>query len=172
MPRITQHTEARVTDRKRMVNADIFFSESAVCDIIAHADKGASENAEVMGLLAGRVHRDEKGTYAVVERTVTSGLLSDAVSVRFDHSDMGTLFDALDDLDFEYVIVGWYHSHLGIGCFMSDTDAATHGSAFSDDTGFALVIDPIREELKVFKSSKDGPKEASMVIMDDHTQMA
>ena len=173
MPRITQHTEALITERKRIVNADIFISEAAVSDMISHADKGASENAEVMGLLAGHVHRDDKGIYAIAERTVTSRLLSDAVSVRFDHSDMRALFDALDGLNFDYVIVGWYHSHLGIGCFMSETDVATHESSFGDDTGFAVVIDPIREELKVFKNSKDGLKEASVIIMDDdQTQMA
>jgi len=171
MPRITHSTAADITHRKRMVNADIFVSEDVIADMLEHASKGASENAEVMGLLAGSVHRDEKGMYAVVSKAVTSGLLSDEVSVRFDPYEMTELFDALDSLDFDYVIVGWYHSHLGIGCFMSETDVSTHTSAFGD-SGYAIVIDPIREELKIFKGSKDGPAEASMVVTEDHTQMA
>jgi len=154
-----------------MVNADIFISEDVIFDMSEHAAHGASENAEVMGLLAGSVYRDDKGIYVTVSKAVTSGLLSSEVSVRFDPSDMPTLFDALDRLDFEYVIVGWYHSHLGIGCFMSDTDVNTHSSAFGA-SGFAVVIDPIREELKVFKGSKDGPVEASMVVTECQTQMA
>jgi proteasome lid subunit RPN8/RPN11 len=171
MPRITQHTAADIPERKRTVNADIFVSEQAIQDMLDHAEKGSSENAEVMGLLAGHVYRDAGGQYAVVEKAVTSRLLSDDVSVRFDPSDMATLFDALDSLDFSYVIVGWYHSHLGIGCFMSETDVNTHTSAFGE-FGFAVVIDAIKEEMKVFKGSKDGPSEASMVVMEDHTQMA
>ena len=171
MPRITKHTAAEIPVRDRMVNADIFVYEEAMGDIIGHADSGLSDNEEVMGLLAGHVYRDGIGTYAVVNKAVTSSLLSDDVSVRFDPSDMRPLFDALDDLDFRYVIVGWYHSHLGIGCFMSDTDANTHSSAFGD-LGFAIVIDPVKEEMKVFKSAEDGPKEASMVIIEDHTHMA
>jgi proteasome lid subunit RPN8/RPN11 len=168
MPRITQHAPADIPERDRMVNADIFVSEDAMNEMILHAERGAAKNEEVMGLLAGDVFRDDRGTYAVVNKAVTSGLLSDDVSVRFDPSGMGALFDALDDLDFDYIIVGWYHSHLGIGCFMSGTDASTHTSAFGD-TGFAIVIDPIKEELKVFK----GPnEEASMVIVEDQTQMA
>ena len=171
MPRITQHTAADVPYRKRMVSADIFVSEGAMNDMIEHSAAGASANEEVMGLLAGHVYKDEAGTYAVVSKAVTSGLLSDDVSVRFDPSDMETLFDALDSLDFDYVIVGWYHSHLGIGCFLSDTDIKTHASAFGD-TGFAMVFDPVKEEMKVFKGTPDGPADASMVLVESQTQMA
>jgi len=171
MPRITHSTDAEITHRERMVNADIFVSEEAIADMLEHASKGLSDNAEVMGLLAGSAHRDEKGTYAIVNKAVTSGLLSDDVSVRFDPSGMTVLFDALDGLDFNYVIVGWYHSHLGIGCFMSDIDVSTHVSAFGD-SGYAIVIDPIREELKIFKGSDNGIAEASMVVIEDQTQMA
>ena len=171
MPRIIQHTSADIPERKRMVDADIFVSEEAISDMIDHAGRGNDENTEVMGLLAGHVYKDNGKLYAVVNKVVTSGLLSDEVSVRFDPTDMETLFDALDGLDFEYVIVGWYHSHLGIGCFMSGTDVSTHESLFGD-FGFAFVIDPVKEEMKVFKSSEGGRTEASMIVMEDHTQMA
>ena len=173
MPTIISHDPADIRERARSVkNVNIFITEEAVCDMLDHAEKGVSKNSEVMGLMAGQVYRDAEGIYAVVNKAVTSGLLSDEVSVRFDHSDLVTLFDALDRLDFDYVIVGWYHSHLGIGCFMSETDVSTHTSAFGNETGFAVVIDPIKEELKVFESSHDGPNEASMVVIEDHTQMA
>ena len=171
MPRITQHTAADIPVRKRMVNADIFICEEAICDMLEHADSGLSKNEEVMGLLAGNVYKDDIGMYAIVSKAVTSSLLSDDVSVRFDPSDMETLFSLLDDLDFKYVIAGWYHSHLGIGCFMSDIDVNSHTSAFGD-FGFAVVIDPVKEEMKVFKSTDEGPKEASLAVIEDHTQMA
>jgi len=171
MPRITHHGDQNIPERKRMVNADLFISEAAISDMIGHAEKGAAENSEVMGLLVGRIYGDDKGIYAEADKAVTAGLHADEVSVRFDHSDMTRLFDALDDLDFEYVIVGWYHSHIGIGCFMSETDVQTHSSAFGE-SGFAVVIDPVKEELKVFKGSVNGTEEASMVVKESHTQMA
>ena len=173
MPTITSHDPASIGERKRSVNGvNIFITEEAVCDMLDHAEKGMSRNSEVMGLLAGQVYKDAEGIYAVVNKAVTSGLLSDDVSVRFDHSDIVTLFDELDRLDFDYVIVGWYHSHLGIGCFMSETDISTHSSAFGNEPGFAVVIDPVKEEMKIFGSSPDGPTEISMIIVEDHTQMA
>jgi proteasome lid subunit RPN8/RPN11 len=171
MPRITHYTGADIPERKRMVKADIFVSEDAISDMLEHASRGASENSEVMGLLAGGVFHDNGEVYAVANKAVTAGLLSNEVSVRFDPEDMSALFDALDRLDFDYVIVGWYHSHLGIGCFMSETDVSSHASAFGS-SGYAMVIDPIREELKMFKGSENGPAEASMIVTEDHTQMA
>jgi len=171
MPHITQHDVRNIPERKRMVNADLFVSEVAISEMLDHAEKGASENAEVMGLLVGHVYKDDKGIYAEADKSVTARLHADEVSVRFDHSDMIRLFDALDDLDFEYMIVGWYHSHIGIGCFMSETDIQTHSSVFGE-SGFAVVIDPIKEELKVFKGSENGTEEASMVVMETHTHMA
>jgi len=171
MPRITHCTAAGIPERKRMVRADIFVPETVINDMTEHASRGSSENAEVMGLLAGSVYTDNGEMYVTVSKAVTAGLISNDVSVRFDPSEMTALFDALDSLDFDYVIVGWYHSHLGIGCFMSDTDVDSHTSAFGD-SGYAVVIDPIREELKIFKGSADGIIEASMIVVEDHTQMA
>jgi proteasome lid subunit RPN8/RPN11 len=171
MTLITEHTAADIPFRKRMVNADIFVTEEAVNDMIEHAAEGISRNEEIMGLLAGSMYKDDNGDYAIVTKAVTSGLISDDVSVRFDPSQMNILFDALDDLDFNYVVIGWYHSHLGIGCFMSDTDNKTHVSVFGDK-GFAMVLDPVREEMKVFKGSIDGTTEASMVVIEDHTHIA
>jgi hypothetical protein len=54
---------------------------------------------------------------------------------------------------------------------MSGTDVSSHSAAFGE-SGYAIVADPIRGELKVFKGSKDGPVEASMVVVEDQTQMA
>jgi proteasome lid subunit RPN8/RPN11 len=168
---ITRHDAASVKARRRRANADLFVSEAALQQMLGHADEGAESNSEVMGLLAGNVFKDAVGMYAEVAKVVTSGLLSSDVSVRFDRSGMKTLFDALDGLNFEYVIVGWYHSHLGIGCFMSETDLKTHASAFSG-FGFAIVVDAVKKELKAFKSADDGVEEASMVVIEDQTQIA
>ena len=63
-------------------------------------------------------------------------------------------------------VIGWYHSHLDIGCFMSPTDIATQNGLFGGECGFALVIDPVRKEMKVFDSTPDAPAPADMVIME------
>jgi len=51
----------------------------------------------------------------------------------------------------DYVIVGWYHSHPGFGCFMSKTDMKTQSTLFSERFHSAIVIDPVREEIMAFR---------------------
>ncbi|MGD0818961.1 MAG: hypothetical protein ABR986_11305, partial [Methanomassiliicoccales archaeon] len=73
------------------------------------------------------------------------------VSVRFDRQGFEKLFESLDDCGFDYVIVGWYHSHPGHGCFLSQTDIDTQVSMFNRPFHSALVIDPVNMEIEAFK---------------------
>ena len=130
-----------------------------------HADAGLDSDIEVMGLMIGRFYRDEHGIYAIVDRPVSSKLISDRFGVSFDKDSMEELFDSLDMDDGES-IVGWYHSHLDIGCFMSPTDITTQNGLFGGECGFALVIDPVRKEIKIFDSTIDDPKPVDMIVTD------
>ena len=152
--------------RKRTVKAaKLFVPEFALSLMADHADAGLDADKEIMGLMIGRFYRDDDGIYAVVDRPVSSKLISDRFSVRFDEASMEELFDSLD-MDEGESIVGWYHSHLDIGCFMSSTDIATQNGLFGGECGFALVIDPVRKEIKVFDSTIDDPKPADMVVLN------
>ena len=152
--------------RPRMVkSASLFVPEFVISLMTDHADAGLDSDKEIMGLMIGRFYRDDIGTYAVVDRPVSSKLISDRFSVRFDEDSMEELFDSLE-LDEGESVVGWYHSHLDIGCFMSPTDVATQNGLFGGECGFALVIDPVRQELKVFDSTLDDPKTVDMVVID------
>ena len=152
--------------RKRTVRAaEIFVPEFVLSTIADHADDGASMDKEIMGLLIGRFYRDDDGTYAVVTNSITSGLIADDVSVRFDHSSLEEMFDNMDLKEGECV-VGWYHSHLDIGCFMSPSDVSTQDGIFNGECGFALVIDPIKQEMKVFDSTPGDPRQIDMVVID------
>ena len=55
-------------------------------------------------------------------------------------------------------IVGWWHSHPGIGCFLSSTDFRTQEFFFPESYQVALVVDPIREEFKFFTLDKVSEK--------------
>ena len=152
--------------RKRTVRSAKFFIPEFALSIMAdHADAGLDADREIMGLMIGRFYRDDDGIYAVVDRPVSSKLISDRFGVRFDKDSMEDLFDSLDMGEGES-IVGWYHSHLDIGCFMSPTDIATQNGLFGGECGFALVIDPVRKEMKVFDSTPDDPRPADMVVVD------
>ena len=164
--KVVSENKGTVEFRKRMVTAaDIFVPEHVISTITDHADDGLSEDKEVMGLLIGRFYQDDRGQYAVVDATVTTDLIADDSTVRFDEKALDSLFDRMELKDGQCVI-GWYHSHLDAGCFMSPADIATQDGIFGGECGFALVIDPVRKEIKVFDSTVDDPKPANMVVID------
>jgi len=154
--------------RKRSVpSAKLFIFEDEIDRMIGHAEYGMKENKEIMGLLIGRFFRDDGGEYAVIDKAITSPLVANDVNVKFDEYKLENLFDSLDpETEKDKVVVGWYHSHLDCGCFMSETDIRTQNGLFGGECGFALVIDPVRGELKVFDSTLDDPKSVDMIVME------
>ncbi len=116
-----------------------------------HAMAGLSRSEEVMGLMLGGSFVWEGRGFAIVRDVVTTELEASLSRVRFHEEGFEGLFESLDDLDFEYSIVGWYHSHPGIGCFMSETDVRTQDAAFNLPHHSAIVLDPVRRELEAYR---------------------
>ncbi|MDY5871910.1 MAG: Mov34/MPN/PAD-1 family protein [Candidatus Methanomethylophilaceae archaeon] len=167
MTRIIDCTDMTTEERKRSVKGVPFFIRDDTVDVMTdHADSGLLDDSEIMGLMIGRVYRDGEGEYVMVDRTVSSVLDADEVSVRFDKNDMSQLIDSLDEMKDGERVVGWYHSHLGCGCFLSDTDLDTHSGIFGDGIGFAVVIDPVLRQLKVFGRTDEGLMPVQMIVME------
>ena len=84
--------------RKRAVKAaKLFIPEFALSLMADHADAGLDADKEIMGLMIGRFYKDDDGVYAVVDRPVSSKLISDRFSVKFDEASMEDLFDSLEE---------------------------------------------------------------------------
>ena len=167
MTRIIDCTDMTTEERKRSVKGVPFFIRDDTVDVMTdHADSGLLDDSEIMGLMIGRVYRDGEGEYVMVDRTVSSVLDADEVSVRSDKNDMSQLIDSLDEMKDGERVVGWYHSHLGCGCFLSDTDLDTHSGIFGDGIGFAVVIDPVLRQLKVFGRTDEGLMPVQMIVME------
>ena len=167
MTRIIDCTDMTTEERKRSVKGVPFFIRDDTVDVMTdHADSGLLDDSEIMGLMIGRVYRDGEGEYVMVDRTVSSVLDADEVSVRFDKNDMSQLIDSLDEMKDGERVVGWYQSHLGCGCFLSDTDLDTHSGIFGDGIGFAVVIDPVLRQLKVFGRTDEGLMPVQMIVME------
>lgn len=164
MPKIISSKNEAIEYRKRSVKGvSIFVSEEALNNMIYHAEDG--DNKEVMGLMMGITYCDEEGNYSIVSGTATSGLDSDDVSVRFNRESLEELFESLDNFKNE-VIVGWYHSHPGFGCYLSDTDINTHKGIFGEEPGYAIVIDPSDSTIMVFTVKNGASVEERMIIME------
>lgn len=161
--KVIKQDEVEISFRKRSVaNVKLFISQATLESMIDHGEEDL--DVEVMGLMTGRVFRDDDGTYAIINGVLRSALISDEYSVKFDKSSTDKLFDGVDSMNDDDVIAGWYHTHPGFGCFMSDTDQKTHQGIFGNDCGFAVVIDPLGQEIKAFGQ---GSEEIMFIIMEN-----
>jgi proteasome lid subunit RPN8/RPN11 len=108
------------------------------------------EQIEQGGLLLGRtsvgqVASNEKGKEMVwVRQMVASPTHGDAVSWRLDADQWGDLMASALGRHPELEIVGWYHTHPGLGIFLSEQDLFVAGHFFPAPYQLSLVIDPIR----------------------------
>ena len=145
---------------------DVYLSATAEKKIRQHAEKEAPRRLEVMGFLLGEVKEWRGQEYVVVRDVVTTELKSSSSKVRFDPEGFPKLFGNLDDSGFDYVLVGWYHSHPGHTCFLSRTDLETQRRMFDQPYHTAIVIDPINQDMKAFRLSGNGYDEAAFAVFE------
>lgn len=65
----------------------------------------------------------------------------------------------------EMLIVGWYHSHPGLGVFMSGTDRDTQHAFYNQSWNFAIVVDPIKKETGWFSGLDCIPIQQDQLII-------
>jgi proteasome lid subunit RPN8/RPN11 len=114
----------------------------------------AGHSEERGGLLLGRPWQHGAAAVALVTvREAVPGLAYDAsaVSLRLDT----TVWDAARaQLAPDEQVVGWYHSHPGIGAFFSATDRDTQAAFFRAAHCLGWVIDPVRAEQAWFAGAQ------------------
>lgn len=133
---------------------NFYIGAKAIEKILKHCKEMASEGKEAMGFLIGDVKYWD-GEYSVVYDIATASLISSPVYVKFRKEAFEEIFNKLDEIEYEYVIVGWYHSHLGYSSFMSKIDLETQKKYFNKSFHASMVIDPIKKEVKAFRLYRD-----------------
>ena len=147
---------------KPYAGIDVYISQTAFDKMMRQCAAYTKRHLEALGYLVGDYCRWKNKEYTIVEDAVTSDLETTSVSVHFQAFEKA--FDQLDKIDFDYVIVGWYHSHPGHGCFMSVTDISTQKRMFNKSFHIAIVVDPINKEFKVYKMNGNIPEEKVFAI--------
>jgi proteasome lid subunit RPN8/RPN11 len=136
----------------------IYLSQEVVGAIEAHAVEQARRRREDLGLLVGDWALDSDGdVYSVAMDLRTGPLVSSPSSVRFSSEGLSQVAKELDATTYPYVIVGWYHTHLGLGVFMSDRDLRTQRGGFPHPHQVAVVVDPLEGEAAAFANGPEGP---------------
>ena len=109
------------------------------------------EQIEVAGLLVGRECEDEAGVYLLVAGAIPARQArGTSVSVTFTHETWNQLSAEKASRYPDQAIVGWYHTHPGLGVFLSERDLFIHRNFFADSTHIAVVIDPSKFAWGIF----------------------
>ncbi len=148
----------------------LYISKVAEEKMRNHALHHCEEKKEVMGLMLGGIYRYERREFSLVREVVTTDLDASAVRVKFQKDAFEKLFESLDHSGFNYIIVGWYHSHPGYGCFMSSTDVHTQQSMFNQPFHSAVVIDPVNKEIEAFALNEEKIESKVFAIYWDEFQ--
>jgi proteasome lid subunit RPN8/RPN11 len=123
----------------------------------AHA--GSDLEQEVGGALLGTWREDRAtGRRFVIVEAILRGRFTrqGRAHVTFTQD---TLVDLHDEMDERYpgkLFVGWYHTHPGLGVFLSGYDTWLHEHFFPEPWQVALVMDPVLPEGGFFVREKDG----------------
>jgi proteasome lid subunit RPN8/RPN11 len=116
------------------------------------------------GLLLGRVFRSHdqiapeqfdcvEVTYCV-PATQSAGT---ALSLRMEAQVWQSANEQCAQMGHGNRIVGWYHSHPGLGAFFSQTDCQTQAAFFNHAFSVGLVIDPNNDDLAGFLGAASMP---------------
>lgn len=119
----------------------IQISALALIKMLKHARSGVP--MEVMGLMLGEQIDDYKIVVVDVFAMPQSGtgVTVEAVDPVYQQE----MLDMLKVIGRNEYVVGWYHSHPGFGCWLSNVDISTQQSFEQlDKRAVALVVDPIQ----------------------------
>merc|ERR1719454_963161 len=119
----------------------IYISSLALLKMLKHGRAGVP--MEVMGLMLGEFVDD----YTIVCKDVFAmpqsgtGVSVEAVDPVFQ----AKMLDMLKQTGRPEMVVGWYHSHPGFGCWLSGVDINTQQSFEAlSDRAVAVVVDPVQ----------------------------
>ena len=106
---------------------------------------------ETGGFLLGRTYDRPRPT-VVVERFIPAHAgRGTAASLTFTAETWSDLRAERAELCPDLDVVGWHHTHPGLGLFFSGYDRFIHAHFFGKPFQVATVVDPIAEELILFQ---------------------
>lgn len=156
-----------------MRGARIYVLRSCVTAVTAHVK---SDNKEVGGLLLGRVWehdlptRKSSGPLVILVDAVPSRVYrNSSVSLEMSSEIWGRVNERTSD---GLIVAGWYHSHPNLGAFFSGTDRSTQRAFFSHPYSVGWVIDPQRNDEKVFVGGDSEEYHPSLLVIDHEFKMA
>ncbi len=126
----------------------VYLEQGCLDRMNSHA--GQNILREQAGILCGQAYQSGQQHYVVIESAIAVDTFGDAGHFRFHQDSWQELWMNLGD---RHNIIGWYHTHPGMGVFLSPTDLRTQQLYFSSPWQIAMVMDPISHKMGIFYGS-------------------
>lgn len=101
---------------------------------------------EQAGILCGQAYHDSGQLYLDINSAFPVDTISSSARFQFHERSWEPVWKQFENK----AIVGWYHTHPGLGIFLSPTDLRTQENYFAAPWQIAVVIDPISREIGIF----------------------
>jgi proteasome lid subunit RPN8/RPN11 len=128
---------------------EVYIEEQILSGILDHCRSQLP--LEAIGFLVGNAYNWSHHQYVHVRGFTPGRSKSTRVHVEFDEGAMQDVSATLHSRYSGSFLVGWYHSHPGYGCFLSETDLDSQRTYFRESYHVALVVDPSSETVEFFK---------------------
>lgn len=141
---------AEVADAAGRGGVVVIVTDAVRAAVREHLGSSADERG---GLLVGEVFAEDPAVVATSVAVLVSGAVpaldfaSSGISLRMES---GVWERARLSLRPGELVVGWYHSHPGLGAFFSATDRRTQAAFFANPYSVGWVIDSVRAEEAFF----------------------
>ncbi len=133
----------------------VAFERTAYAELTAHARE--SLDAEVCGVLAGRLCEDDEGHFLHVEAAIRgTATAQGSTHVTFTQATWNVIHAVLERDYPKLRMVGWYHTHPGFGVEFSEMDRFIQKHFFPDPAQIALVTDPVNGAVALCRNAPQG----------------
>jgi proteasome lid subunit RPN8/RPN11 len=115
---------------------------------------------ELGGLLGGEALYDRGlDLFVVVIEVALPALNGTGTATTFSYTPAAweAILPAWKQMNSEWTIVGSYHSHPGMGVFLSSVDRTTQAEIFPHDWQVAMVVDPVANTTGLFMGVSGKP---------------
>ncbi|HEY6349141.1 MAG TPA: Mov34/MPN/PAD-1 family protein [Candidatus Angelobacter sp.] len=145
-----QLTTNHTGDFQRQSPLLVFIEQGCIQAMEAHA-RGDVLN-EQAGIICGHAYMNATGQfYVAVTSVLAAETANSPTHFRFHDGSWEKLWSRIEDGP---NLLGWYHSHPGMGVFLSSTDLRTQQLYFPAPWQIAIVLDPVSHETAVFHGAK------------------
>lgn len=127
----------------------VLLSQRVVQQIKEHTEPHL--NHEMGGMLIGDVWESRGIIYVYIKESLPNQVKGSYARLSFTVDTWIELEQQREALFPHYKKVGWYHSHLGYGIFLSPLDIFLHECAFALPWHVALVYDPVLSRYGTFR---------------------